>query len=162
MARDGTLAKIGLGLGIVVALVVMGVVVLGWLQQRDRRSITAPASKLAPSSAGWETRYSAVVALARRGSDAVKNCIDLLEEMLNEDQQLQNYRTKQKDGRELPNEAEAFQSLTNTLRALRELHRRKPEFDLTRLQPAIDRLAQSPNPALRSEAERTKIDLGIK
>ena len=81
--------------------------------------------------------------------------------MLDPDQQLQNYRTTLKDGRNVANEAEAFEYMNSTLKAVRELHRRNPDLDLSRLHSALDRLAHNPNAVLRTEAERTRIALGM-
>src|SRR5208282_705557 len=47
-------------------------------------------SKSLPSSPGWAVRYNATVTLARRGS--AKTPFDVLSEMLDEDQQLRNFR----------------------------------------------------------------------
>src|SRR5262249_1868906 len=121
-----------------------------------------PSSPSRRSEPGWETRYTATVALARRGSDLVKDRLSVFVEMLDEEQQLQNFRTKLKDGREAPNEVEAFQTLTNGLKALVELHRKRPDMDLSSLYPAVTKLTQSPNAALRNEATHAKLGLGIK
>jgi hypothetical protein len=160
MAREGMLSKIALVLGGVVALLVMAIVVLGWYQQH-RGSHASPVSPGHPSSAGWNIRYIATLALAHRGSDAIVDCIDQLEEMLDETRQLGNARVKLKNGKESVDEGQAYQTLTLALKAVGDLHQRKPGLDLKRLFPAIDKLAQSTNPPLRTEAQRTKIALGI-
>src|SRR5260370_18760445 len=69
-----------------------------------------PAIATGPSSPpGWEVRYNATIALARRGSERVKDeqVWENLQEMLDEEQQLRNSRRKLKDGAEVPDEAGA-------------------------------------------------------
>ena len=62
-----------------------------------------------PSKAGWEVRYNATVALARRGSDKIKDeqVWENLLEMLDEEQQLRNFHRELKDKSEVPDEAGA-------------------------------------------------------
>jgi len=114
---------------------------------------------------GFEIRYQAAVALARTGSDRVKDRLDVLAEMLDEDQQLRNFRTSIVDGREVaekdarPDPVAARTAVESALKAIVELHRKRPEMDLSSLMPAIDKLTQSGNPALRLEAEKTKLAL---
>jgi hypothetical protein len=118
----------------------------------------APAGK----SSGWEIKYTAVVALARRGSDRVKDHFDTLLDMLDESQQQANCKTKGRDGRDVVNDQAATSNVTTALKAVVELHRRRPEMDLTQLTPAIGKLTQSGNPVIRTEAEKTKLALGQK
>lgn len=121
-------------------------------------STTPPPS--APSKAGgWEIKYTATVALARRGSDLVKGHFDTLEEMLDEEQQQANCKVRGNDGRELVNEPAATSNVTTALKALVELHRRKPDLDLSKFNPAIQKLLDSKNPLLRNEAEKTRTAL---
>jgi hypothetical protein len=40
-----------------------------------------------------------------------------------------------------------------------QLHRRRPERDLSRLRPAVDRLAQNANPAIRAQAREAQVAL---
>jgi hypothetical protein len=117
-----------------------------------------PTGRASPS--GWEIRYNATVALARHGSDKIKDRIEVLDEMLDENQQLANCRTTTKDGQEVTDLQAATGTVTNALKAIAELHRRRPEMDLSSLNPAIDKLTQSSNAALRTEAERTRVALG--
>ncbi len=105
---------------------------------------TVPVGK----SGGWEIRYTAVIALARRGSDRIKDHMDTLADMLDEQQQRGNATEPAVTG-----------NITGTLKAITELHRRRPEMNLATLQPAIDKLEQSSNPVIRTEAARTKLAL---
>ena len=100
-----------------------------------------------------EVRYNAAVALGRRGSDRAR--LDLLGEMLDEQRQLQTFRLKGKDGADKPDEATAHTTVVNALRAVTELHRRRPDRDLSDLRPALERLARSEDAALHTEAEHT-------
>jgi hypothetical protein len=100
-----------------------------------------------------EVRYNAAVALARRGSDRAR--LDLLDEMLDPERQLQNFRLKGKDGADRPDEATARTTVVNALRAVAELHRRRPGRDLSALRPVVERLARCDDGALRAEAEHT-------
>jgi hypothetical protein len=137
-----------------VAVALILVVAIGWFQHNQQTEGKSSILSTDRSKAGWEIRYNATIALARRGSDRVAECMDLLQEMLDEERQMQNFRTRSKDGKEIPNEAEAYQSLTNTLKAVMECHARRPEMDWSPLSPAIKRLAETNNPSLRAEAQK--------
>ena len=51
-------------------------------------------------------------------------------------------------------------TLTNALKGVAELHRLRPDMDLSKLKPAVDALASgSGNPAVRAEAEQTRLAL---
>jgi hypothetical protein len=126
------------------------------------KSAAPPVPSGRASRPGWEIQYTAAVALARRGSDEVKNHFGVLQEMLDEQQQLINSKTKLPDGREVANEQTARSTVINALKAVAELHRRKPDMDLSELDPAIQKLTQSENPVLRNEAERTRLALATK
>jgi hypothetical protein len=109
----------------------------------------APAPPTAGGKAsGWEIRYTAIIALARRGSDKIKDHLDTLADMLDEQQQRAN-----------ATEPAVAGNISGTLKAIVELHRRRPEMDLSALQPAIDKLEQSSNPVIRIEAGKTKLVL---
>ncbi|MBY0526807.1 MAG: hypothetical protein K2R98_25670 [Gemmataceae bacterium] len=110
-------------------------------------------------TSGWEIKYTATVGLARRGSDLIKERFDVLNDMLDEDLQLANCRTKTKEGQEIADEQAAKSTVVNALKAIAELHRKRPDMDLSKLTPAIDKLTQSQNPVLKTEAERTRIAL---
>jgi hypothetical protein len=161
MGRDSFLSKVGLTLGCLVAVVLIFVAAQVWFQ-RDK-SVTGPVSSSSAtrSPAGWEVRYNATLGLARRGSALVKNRLDVLAEMLDEQQQRQNFRGTGKNGTDVPNETEVFQTLSSTLKAVAELHRRQPDLDLSELYPAVRKLTEAGNPVLRGEALRTKEALNI-
>jgi hypothetical protein len=156
MARDGLLSKIGLALGCLVAVVLILVVALGYINRSREETLSGSTEVEQRRDPGWEIRYTATAALARRGSDLVKDRLDVLAEMLDEEKQQQNFRANLKKGREVPNEAEVVQALTRNLQAVAELHRRNPRVDLAPLVPAIDKLTQHSNITLRTEALRTK------
>ena len=119
-----------------------------------------------PSSPGWEVRYNAAAALARRGSDKVlsEGVRDTLLEMLDEEQQLRNFPVKDEKGvvrkdaedRTTPDAAAAQLTVVSTLRALTELHRRRPELDLAPFKSAVDRLTQSKSLAVSTEAKKAE------
>jgi hypothetical protein len=106
---------------------------------------------------GLKIRYNATVALARRGSN--KANLGVLQEMLDEPLQRQHFVLTRKNGVEVPDEATIGVTLTTALQAVADLHRKKPEGDLSKLYPAIEELAHSKNLALRAEAERTRKSL---
>jgi hypothetical protein len=106
---------------------------------------------------GLKVRYNATVALARKGS--AKARLDVLAEMLDEDKQRENFRLKRGDGQEIADESTVSLTLVTALKAIVELHRRSPRRDLSSLTPALEKLAEHPNIALRSEATRTKFAL---
>jgi hypothetical protein len=124
-----------------------------------------PQTVSGPASApGWEVRYNASLALARRGSDRIKeeHVWENLKEMLNEDQQLRNFRVKMQDGTEVPDDGAARMTVISALQAINELHSRRPDINLSELDPAIDKLVGSSNTAVRTEANRTKLLLAGK
>jgi hypothetical protein len=103
---------------------------------------------------GLKVRYNATVALARRGSPKVR--LAMLKEMLDESAQLENFRRKQSNGKEVADEALARQTVVTTLQAIAELHRKVPQLDLSELRQAIDRLADSDNVLIRTEVKNTQ------
>lgn len=111
-----------------------------------------------PSAPGWEVRYNATLALAHRGSDNIKDerVWELLKEMLDEEQQLRNFRRKLKDGGEVSDDGPARLTVIGALQAVNELHRRRPDLDLADLNATIEKLTQSSNIAVRTEAKRTQ------
>lgn len=106
-----------------------------------------------------EIRYQAVQALARRGSDKATSRIGVLNEMLDEEFLAKTFQVKLQDGRKVPDSAVIGVIMTGALKGLSELQRKNPSIELTPLLPAIHKLAQSDNPLLRKEAERTLIAL---
>jgi hypothetical protein len=128
----------------------------------------AKLSESLPSSTGWEIRYNAAIALARRGSCAVP--LDTLCEMLDENLQMHNFQLKLADGKQVPDEAAARRTVMNALIALGEWNkvqhcRRWRDRDLPQwrqVAAAIDRLTHGTNIALKEEAEKTRKELGLK
>jgi hypothetical protein len=103
---------------------------------------------------GLKIRYNATIALARRGSPKVR--LAMLKEMLDESAQMENFRRKQSDGKEVPDEALARHTVVTTLQAIVELHRKAPQRDLSELRPVIDKLAGSDNVLIRTEVKNTQ------
>ncbi|MBL8795973.1 MAG: hypothetical protein JNM56_18875 [Planctomycetia bacterium] len=124
----------------------------------------APPPSAATGGVRLEIQYNAIRALAYRGSDAMKDPgrLDVLAEMLDEQKQLQHFRLKLKDGRDVPDQGEAQTTVESALKAIAALHRKRPEIDLSRLYPAIEQVAQGSNEVLKQEARKTQVALGIK
>jgi hypothetical protein len=107
---------------------------------------------------GFRVQANATLALARRGSPQVR--LGLLEEMLDEDRLRGLFVLRdRKTGQEQPDESLVVNTLIGSLKAVAELHRKRPEMDLSGLRKPIDALAQNPNKAVQSEAERTQLSL---
>jgi hypothetical protein len=133
--------------------------VLGVLLAGCNRGGSVPVVVTGPkSSVGWEVRYNATVALARRGSDKVKDegVWDNLTEMLDEEQQLRNFRREAKDGKEVSEAGAAHLTVITALQAVDELHKKRPDMDLSRLNPTLEKLTHSRNLAVSTEAKRTQ------
>ena len=149
-------------LGGMTALVV--VVLLIVFRGPDTPSRDAPRPELvdqAPSAPGWEIRYNAAAALARRGS--AKTPWPVIREMLDENRQLRNFRVTLKNGQEAPNEEEAQRTVRNALAAVAEWHKKQDRAappavsaDLQLVYDQVDRLAQDNNTVLRVQADRTR------
>ena len=117
-----------------------------------------PTLVTGPSSPpGWEVRYNATIALARRGSDNIKDerTWDTLLEMLDEDQQLRNFKHQLRDKKEVSDAGQAHFMLISYMQAIVELNRRRPDLDLSGLKPAIEKLAGSGSLAVSTQAKRT-------
>lgn len=107
---------------------------------------------------GLQIRFNAAVALARFGSRDAR--LDLLKDMLDENYLRSNLLLRPKGGGpEQPNEEVIGLTLVNALKAVAELHRLRPDADLSALKPAVDALAGSSNADVRTEAEKTRIAL---
>jgi hypothetical protein len=111
---------------------------------------------------GVEIRYKAAEGLARRGSDLVVKRFGILQEMLDEDRLKEIFRIQSKNGRETHDDTLVSSTVRGALHGLTELHRKRPDMDLTSFSEAIDKLSHSSNPELRAEAERTQIALNRK
>jgi hypothetical protein len=123
----------------------------------------AEMPKVLPSGPGWEIRYNATLALARRGSPHLP--LENVREMLDESQQMRNFRAPLETGGSLPDEVAARKTMLNTLEALAGWWEKLPAADRARIsqEPAwgqvraeVDRLAQSPNNPVRVRAEQTR------
>jgi hypothetical protein len=123
----------------------------------SRPAELAPALRTAgPNVTGREVRYNAVLALAHRGSLRIKDdgVWDVLLEMLDEDQQLQNYTPRTGEGRGVPDETAARTTVISGLQAVQELHRKQPQLDLSGLKQPIDKLTHSPNATVSVQARQ--------
>jgi hypothetical protein len=105
-------------------------------------------------------RYQAALALARRGSS--KAPLALLAEMLDEDSEKQSFHHQLKNGQAVPDPEVGYQALIDALKAVAELHRKNPRLDLSELRPAVAKLGQSGNAAVRAQAETTQLVLDNK
>src|SRR4051794_16315506 len=86
-------------LGLMAALAMVLLLIL--LQGSDQQLPVDPADiAAAPSAKGWEVRYNAALALARRG--AAQTPWEVIAEMLDEKQQLRNFRASPKKGVDVP------------------------------------------------------------
>jgi hypothetical protein len=117
---------------------------------------TAALRTAGPGVTGREVRYNAVLALAHRGSERVKDdgVWDVLLEMLDEDQQLRNYTPR--TGPAVPDETAARTTVLSALHAVQELHTKRPKLDLSDLRDPIDKLAQSPNAVVSVRAKQAQ------
>jgi hypothetical protein len=156
-AGTNPLAKVGLALAVLLTLGVITMVGLG-VANRWR---SAPAAQPPPgpvNEAGWEIKYNAAQALARRGS--LKTPLDVLEQMLDEERQRRSARITIDQGKqgkkEVPYEPMAQETVLAGLRALVVLHQKQPELDLSRFDAPLARLEQSGNLVLRTEALKTR------
>jgi hypothetical protein len=154
-ARGNPLAKVGLALGVLLALGVVGVVVYGIVGRSQPGNLPPEPPPGSRSGPGWEVRYNATLALARRGS--TQTPLATLAEMLDEDQQRRNARMTINQGKtEVPDEVTARSTVLAALEAVAALHRQQPDLDLGPVSDALARLEQSPNIVLRTEAIKTR------
>jgi hypothetical protein len=114
-----------------------------------------PAQTSAP---GWQVRYNAAIALARRGS--AKTPWPLLREMLDEGQQLRNFAEPEPGAKKAESdEAAAQATVLEALKAVAEWHRKQPAPivvtpEMRDVYAQVDRLAEKP--LYQAEAERTR------
>ncbi|MCI0638971.1 MAG: hypothetical protein L0Y72_31780 [Gemmataceae bacterium] len=111
-----------------------------------------------PSPTGWDIRYTAASALARRGGDNVP--WDVLAEMLDENRQMRNFRVQLKNGKLVADETAARTAVISGLRAIADWHRKnadkKKTPELAEVYAAVDRLAASSVMEVRSQAENVR------
>ena len=125
-----------------------------WLW-RAHPTVQAGTPASARSLDGWEIRYNATVALARRGSPHVR--LEILREMLDEGRQRRNRRGTPDAA------AAARRPVLSALKALRQWHEHpeavkgagQANSELYLLYQAVDRLAESADPAVSTEAKDT-------
>ena len=143
--------------------VLAGIVLYVVLRRPHLETPVEAAHAAGPASArGWEIRYNATAALARRGSPRVP--LDVLREMLDEEQQMRNFRVTLKGGQEVADESAARSTVLSALKATVAWHThadavRAVGADNPQLQQvflAIDKLTHSPNLVVRTEAEKTR------
>lgn len=108
------------------------------------------------SGDGWDVRYNAVLALARRGSPKLNDTVvqELFKEMLDEEQQMRNFRTKLKDGKEVSDAVAARTAVLGAVKALDDYKTKVPTTDLSMYRPALEKLTSSPNTILKQESQR--------
>ncbi len=118
-----------------------------------------------PSAPGWEVRYTATRVLAHRGSPKVP--LPILCEMLDESRQMRNFRTRLADGRNVPDEAAAYQEVLIALKAVAEWRKNSTAVhavgldhpDMHKLRQAVEKLVQSPNNVVRIRAREVLLAL---
>jgi hypothetical protein len=152
MVQPGWWSKHGVTvIAVSAALALVGVTVWLW---RPHPTAHAGVPASSRSLDGWEIRYNATLALARRGS--AQTPLDELKEMLDEEQQMRNFEVRTQEGREVIDEQAARLTVLKALEGVMALHQKRPGLNLATLDPAIDKLTQSPNLTLREKAEDTR------
>ncbi len=131
------------------------------LAERMERNTGSTKSQAMTTKKGFKVQANATIALARRGSPRVR--LDLLEEMLDPERlsKLFVIRVSQrgKSTEDQPDEAIVVQTVISALKALVQLHRKRPEMKLDRFVPLVEKLTESDNVAIRTEAEQTQMAL---
>jgi hypothetical protein len=163
MAQDSGLMARGL---VVLGLMLILAAVVSFVLFRPGPDTLRAAEipKIPPSADGWEVRYNATVALARRGSSKLP--CDVIAEMLDERQQLRNHvdKTSTKDV-EILDEQAARRAVANALLALTIWHKNSDAVKavtatqaegLQRVYAAVDKLLESDSAGLRQEARKFK------
>jgi hypothetical protein len=147
----------------VLALVgVLVTVVTSILFLRPQQALpTLPPGDALASAPGWEIRYNAAAALARRGSAKVP--WPLMREMLDEDQQMRNARVRLPDGQDIVDESSARSMVIGALKALAAWHekqkaegKREMPAELADIYAEVDKLAGSAVPELKTQAEKAR------
>jgi hypothetical protein len=99
-----------------------------------------------------QVRFNANVALANRGSKHVR--LDMFADML-DDEYLQSKLTWQRqDGKEIADAALIQNTLVTSLKAVGNLHKKRPEMDLSSLRKAVDKLADHSSEIVKTEAKK--------
>jgi hypothetical protein len=128
--------------------------------QRPTAAVSSAATG-PKSPTGWEIRYNATLALANRGSPHVTDpeVWDSLLEMLDEHQQLRNFRTRSDNGQETLDETGAYTTVISALQAVQEFHRRQPTMDFSGLKGPIEKLTHSRNATVGVQAKQALLTL---
>jgi hypothetical protein len=107
-------------------------------------------------------RYNATLALGRRGSKDLP--LGVLREMLDEDQQMRNFRVLLSEGKMVTDERAARQTIIDTLQAFDQWQKHKDAVaalrdnpELQRVYAAIDKLTRSSNEIVRKEAKNVQL-----
>jgi hypothetical protein len=103
---------------------------------------------------GLLVRINATIALANRGSDKVN--VGMLEEMLDEKGLSEQIISREKDGKELPDQRKAAEIVVQTLKAIGKLHAQNPKVNLDRLRPLVQGLTSSDNANVQAAAQETQ------
>lgn len=107
---------------------------------------------------GFRVQVNAAIALARHGW---KVRPALLQTMLDEEELRSIFVVQsKKGGAERPDQGAVIETILNTMKALVKLHEKNPQFDLSSLQPNLDKLVHNPNAAVQTEAGRVVRALG--
>ncbi|MFO0928964.1 MAG: hypothetical protein U0736_18415 [Gemmataceae bacterium] len=130
------------------------------LHERERTNPAAGEARSVCKRKGYRVQVNANLALCRRGSPHVR--LDLLDEMLSPERLGKVFVLQQPDGEERPEAALISGLVAGTLKAMGELHRRRPELPLDRYRPAISKLIESDDPEIRKGAERLLGELSAK
>ena len=110
-----------------------------------------------------EIRYNATCALAHRGSKRFgPDHVEILGEMLDEQQQLKNFRVKMDNKQEYADVPTARLTVDAALKASAELKKQRTDLDLQPLYDAIATLTGSEDKFIRRRALETQKELGLK
>jgi hypothetical protein len=104
-------------------------------------------------------KFNATIALARRGSDEVDT--GRLVDMLNPDKlRTQFLRQDVATEKTEPDEGMVIQTLVNTLKAVSELQKQRPQRITSAIRMAVNNLKSNANAAVKKEAEETALAIG--
>jgi hypothetical protein len=105
-----------------------------------------------------EIQQQAVQALAMRGSSKIEKYLPRLADMLDEDKQREAFRVTV-DGQEVIDPDVVAKSIENAMRAVAELHRKRPDLDLAALDSALEKLTHSSSLGIQTAARRTRAEI---
>ncbi len=159
MAQGGFWSRHGVTvIALAAALAIVAVVV--WLWNGTTTTVQAMSDNTNRSSPGWEIRYNATLALARRSSQETP--LSELQEMLDEEKQLRNFESRTQSGLVSVDEQGARTTVLKALEGVASLHQKQPDLDLSRLDPAVEKLTHSSNLTLREKAGEVRQELAKK